>query len=73
MEYEMDYEEKVCEFKKYAKQTLDLMIDAYKWKVMAMECDSEEMKEKYMNVSNTLFELFMIEHNNIGAMFKEEK
>lgn len=71
MEYE-DYEDKVCDFKKYAKQTLDLMVDAYKWKQMAMNCDSEEMKNKYMNVSNTLFDLFMIEHNNIGQMFKEE-
>ena len=68
----MEYEEKVCEFKKYAKQTLDLMIDAYKWKRMAMECDSEEMKQKYMSVSNTLFDLFMAEHVNIGNMFKEE-
>ena len=66
----MEYEEKVCEFKKYAKQTLDLMVDAYKWKMMAMECDSEEMKQKYMTVSDTLFELFMAEHNNIGEMFK---
>ena len=69
----MEYEEKVCNFKKYAKQSLDLMIDAYKWKAMAMECDDEAMKEKYMSVSNTLFDLFMVEHNNIGAMFKEEK
>ena len=68
----MEYEEKVCEFKKYAKQSLDLMIDAYKWKQMAMDCDDEEMKQKYMSVSNTLFELFMAEHNNIGAMFKED-
>lgn len=68
----MEYEEKVCEFKKYAKQTLDLMVDAYKWKMMAMECDSEEMKQKYMTVSNTLFDLFMTEHNNIGKMFKGE-
>ena len=68
----MEYEEKVCEFKKYAKQTLDLMVDAYKWKAMAEECDSEEMKQKYMAVSNTLFELFMTEHNNIGRMFKGE-
>lgn len=64
------YEEKICEFKKYVKQTMDLMIDAYKWKVMAEDCDSEEMKQKYMSVSNTLFEMFMVEHNNIGAMFK---
>ena len=68
----MEYEEKVCEFKKYAKQTLDLMVDAYKWKAMAEECEDESMKQKYMQVSNTLFELFMVEHNNIGKMFKGE-
>lgn len=32
----------------------------------------ESMKQKYMNVSNTLFELFMVEHNNIVEMFKKE-
>ena len=69
----MEYEEKVCEFKKYAKQTLDLMVDAYKWKQMAMDCDSEEMKQKYMSVSNTLFDLFMVEHNNLGNIFKSER
>ena len=68
----MKYEEKVCEFKKYAKQTLDLMVDAYKWKVMAEECESEEMKEKYMKVTHTLFDMFMVEHNNIGEIFKRE-
>ena len=67
----MDYEEKVCDFKTYAKQTLDLMVDAYKWKMMANECDDEEMKAKYMNVSNMLYEMFMKEHTNIGNMFKE--
>ena len=68
----MEYEEKVCDFKRYAKQTLDLMVDAYKWKMMAHECEDEEMKTKYMQVSDTLFQMFMVEHNNIGAMFKEE-
>lgn len=63
-------EDKMCDFKKYLKQTMDLLEDAYKWKVMAEECDKEEMKEKYKQVSNTLFDLFMVEHNNIGAMFK---
>lgn len=67
----MELEDKVCNFKKYAKQTLDLMVDAYKWKLMAMECDDEEMKQKYMTVSNTLFEMFMVEHNRIGEMFKK--
>ena len=69
---EMEYEDKICDFKKYAKQTLDLMIDSYKWKMMAEDCDDEEMKNKYMQVSNMLYELFMTEHNNIGAMFKGE-
>lgn len=68
----MEYEEKVCEFKRYAKQTLDLLVDAYKWKSMAQECDDENMKNKYMEVSNTLFNMFMTEHNNIGQIFKEE-
>lgn len=68
----MEYEEKVCDFKKYAKQTLDLMTDAYKWKMMAEYCDDNEMKGKYMVVSNTLFDLFMKEHANIGNMFKEQ-
>ena len=68
----MEYEDRVCEFKKYAKQTLDLLVDSYKWKVMAEDCEDDTMKQKYMAVSNTLFELFMTEHNNIGAIFKEE-
>lgn len=67
-----EYEDMVCGFKKYAKQTLDLMVDAYKWKTMAKHCDDEEMKSKYMQVSDTLFNLFMTEHNNIGEMFKAE-
>ena len=66
------YEEKVCEFKRYVKQTMDLMIDAYKWKAMAEECDDAAMRQKYMSVSDTLFEMFMVEHNNLGAMFKEK-
>ena len=54
----MEYEDKICDFKKYAKQTLDLMIDAYKWKMMAEYCDDNEMRSKYMIVSNKM--LFFI-------------
>lgn len=72
MEYENEHEEKMCNFKKYAKQTLDLLVDAYKWKMMARYCDDEEIKAKYMQVSDTLFNLFMTEHTNIGNMFKEQ-
>ena len=69
----MEYEEKVCEFKKYAKQTLDLLVDSYKWKMMAEECEEDEMSNKYMGVSNTLYDLFMKEHTNIGNRFKKEE
>lgn len=68
----MEYEDKVCNFKKYAKQTLDLLVDAYKWKVMAEDCNDTEMKEKYSTVSATLFNLFMTEHENMGKIFKGE-
>lgn len=66
-----EYEEKICNFKDYVKQALDLMVDAYKWKVMSEHCDNLEMKAKYMNISNTLYELFMNEHTEIGKRFKE--
>ena len=71
MNYE-EIEEKTCEFKMYLKQTMDLLNDSYRWKIMAEECEDETMKQKYMSVSNTLFDLFMTEHSNIGNMFKEE-
>lgn len=68
----MEYEDKICDFKKYVKQTLDLLVDAYKWKMMAKDCDDMEMKQKYMQVSDTLYNLFMEEHSRMGMMFKEE-
>lgn len=66
-----EFEQRKCDFERYVKQTMDLLKDAYKWKLMAEYCETDEMAEKYMKVSNTLMELFMVEHNNIGAMFKE--
>ena len=71
MNYE-EIEEKLCNFKLYLKQTMDLLNDSYRWKTMSTYCDSDEMKSKYMTVSNTLFDLFMNEHNAIGEMFKKE-
>ena len=68
----MEYEDKICEFKKYIKQTMDLLEDAFKWKMMAKYCDDVNMRQKYMQVSDTLFNMFMVEHNNIGNKFREE-
>ena len=45
-----EIENRICDFDIYLKQTMDLLKDSFKWKVMAEECDKEEMKEKYMNV-----------------------
>lgn len=68
----MEYEEKICNFKNYVKQTMDLMIDAFKWKMMAKNCEDATMKATYMQVSDMLYQAFMTEHNNIGNMFKEQ-
>lgn len=67
-----DYEEKICNFKDYVKQALDLMVDSYKWKVMAEHCDNETMKTKYLSISDTLYELFMNEHTEMIRMFKQD-
>lgn len=40
--------------------------------LMASECEDSVMHEKYMQVSNVLFDLFMTEHNNIGEMFRRD-
>ena len=71
----MDYEElehKICDFDMYLKQTMDLLKDSYRWKIMSEECKKEDMALKYKQVSDTLFDMFLTEHNNIGKMFKEE-
>ena len=69
MEQYEKMEEELCEFKKYIKMTMDLMVDAYKWLKLSEYADGED-KAKYKQVSDTLFDMFMVEHNNIGQMFK---
>lgn len=68
----MEYEDKIYSFKRYIKQTMDLLEDAFKWKMMAKYCDDENMTQKYMTVSDTLYQMFMTEFTNIDSMFKEE-
>ena len=65
-------EEELCKFKKYLKMTMDLLVDSYKWLKLTEYADNETDKEKYKQVSDTLFNMFMVEHNNIGAMFKKD-
>ena len=72
MEHYEEMHEDVEEFKKYVKMTMDLLVDAYKWQKLCEYADTETDKQKYKQVSDTLFNMFMVEHNNIGAMFKKD-
>ena len=73
MEHYEEMEEELCEFKKYLKMTMDLLVDSYKWLKLSEYADGEMDKAKYKQVSNTLFDMFMVEHNNIGKIFKEQQ
>ena len=66
-------EEELHEFKKYLKMTMDLLCDSFKWLKLSEYADDEASKEKYKGISNTLYEMFMVEHNNIGKKFKGEE
>ena len=72
MEHYEEMEEELCEFKKYLKMTMDLLVDSYKWLKLSEYAEGEEDKAKYKQVGDTLFNMFMVEHNRIGAMFKGE-
>lgn len=71
MEHYEQMEEELCEFKKYLKMTMDLLVDSYKWLKLSEYADSEPDRMKYKQVSDTLYEMFMVEHNAIGAKFKK--
>ena len=72
MEHYEEMEEELCEFKKYLKMTMDLLVDSYKWLKLSEYADSENDKMKYKQVSDTLFQMFMVEHNAIGEKFKSQ-
>jgi len=71
MEYYEKMEDELCQFKKYLKMTMDLLVDSYKWLKLSDYTDNETDKIKYKQVSDMLYNMFMTEHNNIGNMFKE--
>ena len=54
-------EEELKETKAYTKRVIDLWADAKKWKKKKKMTDNNEDYNKYMNVSNTLMEMFMKE------------
>lgn len=59
-------EEELKETKAYAKRVIDLWADAKKWKMLAKMTDNDEDYNKYMNISNTLMEMFTKEIQNMN-------
>ena len=60
----------MCEFKKDIKMTNDLLVDSYKWLRLSQYADDEISRSKYKQISDTLYDMFMEEHQHIGEMFK---
>ena len=63
-------EQDMCEFKKYIKMTNDLLVDSYKWLRLSQYADDEASRSKYKQISDTLYDMFMEEHQHIGKTFK---
>ena len=63
-------EQDMCEFKKYIKMTNDLLVDSYKWLRLSQYTDDGTSRNKYKQISDTLYDMFMEEHQHIGEMFK---
>ena len=58
-------EEELKETKAYAKRVIDLWVDAKKWKMLAKMTDNDEDYNKYMNISDTLMDMFTKEIQNM--------
>lgn len=71
MEHYEEMENELCEFKKYLKMTMDLLVDSFKWLKLSEYADGDNDRMKYKQVSDTLFDMFMQEHNAIGQLFKK--
>ena len=49
---------------------IDLLVDSYKWLRLSQYADDEASRSKYKQISDTLYDMFMEEHQHIGEMFK---
>ena len=65
-------EQDMCEFKKYIKMTNDLLCDSKKWDILSKYSENIEDKENYKKLSETLYNMFMEQHQKIMKMFKNE-
>lgn len=51
-------EKKLDETKMYAKRVMDLYCDAIRWRNISKYSDNPDTRQRYMNVSNMLMDLF---------------
>ena len=51
-------EQKFMELKRYTKRVMDLYCDAKKWYWLAEDADTEEERQKYLTIANTLIDMF---------------
>lgn len=66
------YEQEMNNFNKRVYRAMDLLKDSAKYKCMVKYyANNEEDKQRYIEISKTLLDLFMMEHASIGEYFKE--
>lgn len=58
-------EEELKETKAYARRVIDLWVDSRKWAALAKMANTDEEYSKYMNIANTLKEMFNNEIQNM--------
>lgn len=58
-------EEELKETKAYARRVIDLWADSRKWATLAKMANTDEEYNKYMNIANTLKEMFNNEIQNM--------
>ena len=65
-------EQDMFESKKNIKMNNDIMYDSKKWDILSKYSENIEDKENYKKLSETLYNMFMEQHQKIMQMFKNE-
>lgn len=63
--------DKISIFEKYTMQVNDLLVDAYKWKVIADHEESEEAKKRCMQISMALYDLYTEEQKHLENKMRQ--
>lgn len=68
---EYESEDVKC-FEMSMKQTVDLLLDSYKWKKLSQCNKNPETQQKYRQISEMLYSTFLEEHKRIMDMYKKD-